>query len=657
MSDSTHVERRGDDAGTHVPPPLDLGARPARGWLVAALALAVALRLLSWSQSTLMMNDGPDFLWQAERILASDWDAALSHPYLPLYAIFTAGVARAAGDLVVAGLLVSIAGGLLLVLASWGLGRRVPGARLVAPCAALAAAINVRAVNYTADIQSDGLFAGLVLCALWAMWTCHERAGGRVLAGTAGVLTGLAYLTRYEGLYLCLPWAGLVAASFVTTRARAPMVRASLAFALCLTLVAAPYIAKVHDLTGQWTVSIKPSAMRMGLSDADEFLLAPAESPLGWPFIPRMQRPEGSTDARAPEADGHPGDARPATSGANASRAPGDADVRDPPRGVPRTEKAPHDAAADAAADPTGGQDAADSARPGDESAEVDVDGTPPLPAEDESADAPSAGHDSLRADDDASARAPDARAAPRVAGFLTSPLAARDVGRRSVAALALEVLRGFVHTLRGEGLVLALAGGCVLWRRRRALLAFLLGASAGWLAVLSVHLHVNGYLSNRHFITAIVPMLPVCGAGIAWFGAAVTWRRIVLALALFESARASTWPQRDDKRPRLDALAWVREHTEPDAWFLTQRRRDGFYASRRAIVTNMPCRDDSTLKVLRAHDVAYAVFSLDSLEEHQPRWIDGERFEEVARFSDAGETVLVLRPTFVELQDDAPAR
>ena len=669
MSDSSHAAGRGDDFATKAPSLRDVGAPPAGGWLLLALALAVALRLVSWSQSTLMMNDGPDFLWQAEKILVGDWDAALSHPYLPLYASLTAGVARCVDDFVVAGLLVSITGGLLLVLASWGLGRRVPGARLVAPCSAVAAAINVRAVNYTADIQSDGLFAGLVLCALWAMWTSRERAGARLWAALAGVLTGLAYLTRYEGLYLCLPWAGLVATSVVTGRARTAMLGASLGFGVALALVAFPYVAKVHDLTGQWAVSIKPSALRMGLTDADEFLLAPAESPLGWPFIPRMQRPEGSVDAidagRAGDAGAAPNGARTsagAAAGAGDDGASHDADPRVAPSTQnPASARDPEATRAPQAADE---QDAAHAPK-------IDAD-EPPTPEVDDTRPAPADGE---------SARAPDVRSAPRTAGLASTPspspafvsagftspvfapaspalpLAARGVGTRSVVGLVAEVVRGFVHTLRGEAFVLALAGGCVLWRKRRALLLFLLGASAGWLAVLAVHLHVNGYLSNRHFITAIVPMLPLCGAGIAWFGEAVTWRRVVLALALFESVRASTWPQRDDKRPRLEALAWVREHTEPDQWFLTQRRRDGYYASRRAIVTNMPCRDDSTLKVLRQYDVAYAVFSLDSLEDHQPGWIDGERFEEVTRFEDTDETVLVLRPTFVEMQGAAAGR
>ncbi|MCB9898262.1 MAG: glycosyltransferase family 39 protein [Planctomycetes bacterium] len=637
--------------------------RPARRWLLAALALALLLRLVSWWQSTLMMNDGPDFLWQAGQMLAGHWDAALSHPYLPLYAAATAGVARLVGDLVVAGLTVSILSGLLLVLASWGFGRRVPGARVIAPCAALAAAINVRAVNYTADIQSDGLFAALALCALWAMWTSRERKGCARSALAAGALSGLAYLTRYEGLYLCVPWAWLLGVALVGGRARVPMLRATLAFVVGVLACVLPYVLEVHALTDAWALSIKPSALRMGLTDADEFLQAPPDSPLGWPFIPSRRaslaagaeaRADGAGSEAEAEAEAETETETETADGTHSAPSPGAEPGSGPtgpskPDGKPATpahDDGPHEDAARTPDDPA--QQADDGTARGasrtPDHATSPTDGTRPAWT--------AAGVGGAAA---LASHAATAVGAVRPAPSL--PLLARDARMLSPFALVAEILRGFLHTLRGEAFVLALAGGCVLFRRRRELLGFLLVTSVGWLGVLAIHLHVNGYLSNRHYLTAIVPMLPLCGAGIAWFAAPVTWRRVVLGLALFESVRAGTWPQREDKQPRLDALAWVAEHTRPEQWFLTQRRRDGFYAGRRAIVTNMPCRDVSVLKKLREYDVPYAVFSLDTLEHDQPEWLDGTRFAEVTRFSDAGETVLVLRPTFVELEDGSAGR
>ena len=61
--------------------------------LPAILVVALGLRLLAWSQTTVMMSDGVDFLWQARNVLDGQLLDALAHPYHPLYGLAIAAVA------------------------------------------------------------------------------------------------------------------------------------------------------------------------------------------------------------------------------------------------------------------------------------------------------------------------------------------------------------------------------------------------------------------------------------------------------------------------------------------------------------------------------------------------------------------------------------
>ena len=69
-----------------------------RGDLVVLAGLALLTRIVSWSTTSVMMNDGPDFLWQAEQLLAGHAGLALSHPYHPLYGAAVAAASWISGS-------------------------------------------------------------------------------------------------------------------------------------------------------------------------------------------------------------------------------------------------------------------------------------------------------------------------------------------------------------------------------------------------------------------------------------------------------------------------------------------------------------------------------------------------------------------------------
>ncbi|MHC5211263.1 MAG: glycosyltransferase family 39 protein [Planctomycetota bacterium] len=261
--------------------------------MLLIVLLAVGLRVMAWANAVQMTNDGVDFLWQAQRMLEGEFRIAFSHPYHPLFALLTTAIATLTGDVVTAALAVSIASGVLVVVAVHGLARlALPNRPDVAWCAALLAALHERTLLLTSDITSDGLFLALFLAALAMMLAAEQSRRFRLRMLAAGTLAGLAYLTRPEGLFL----AGVAAAWLLlgvtrrTARRGRPLPRppAYLAgasmFLLGLSVVAGPYVGTLHEITGRWGLSLKPSVVAAGLGGAAAWT-APADAPISSPRV------------------------------------------------------------------------------------------------------------------------------------------------------------------------------------------------------------------------------------------------------------------------------------------------------------------------------------------------------------------------------------
>jgi 4-amino-4-deoxy-L-arabinose transferase-like glycosyltransferase len=159
-----------------------------------------------------------------------------------------------------------IAGGVLLVPLAL-LARRVAGATAGIATAWIAAV--APGIATAPPIRGAGTEAEYMLLLASALWfvvsAADHRGRGRLLrlAG-AGLLVGLAYLTRPEGLFAALPL-GLAVVYMVRRDAdrrepRAwlrPLLVAGAAFAVPLMLCIAPYVKYLHDHTGQWQLTAK----------------------------------------------------------------------------------------------------------------------------------------------------------------------------------------------------------------------------------------------------------------------------------------------------------------------------------------------------------------------------------------------------------------
>ncbi len=271
--------------------------------LFALLGFAAALRWFAWSRAVTLFNDGPEYLELAKSAAAGDWSAVLSHPYHPLYALLVAAVHGVGFDWESAGALVGVAGGTAAVGFLFLFLRDTFGA----PAAWIGAgllAVHSRAVEFSSDVQSDGLYAGLFLAGVWFGWRAWSQRSLR-WAAAAGIASGLAYLTRPEGLGLACVLIALAALEWLRGRWRiAPALRLAGVVAAASALCVAPYVIALAQHSGAWALTHKKQVPQWagGAAASAKLVAPPAEqsdatrSPLLAPIPPGVSAQRAQLD-------------------------------------------------------------------------------------------------------------------------------------------------------------------------------------------------------------------------------------------------------------------------------------------------------------------------------------------------------------------------
>ena len=226
--------------------------------LALILLVALAVRVFAWSQTAVMFNDGPVFLGMAEAIAEGRWAEVLAHPYHPLYPALIALVAMLPVSLESAAVTVSILGGLLSIAALFWFVRDAFG-REVAWLAAWIVALHPWAVDFSADVMSDGLYTGIFLVSFAAMARTLDDASLKN-ALVCGLASGLAYLVRPEGAGLLIACGLLlVGRGWVDRVQRGRSARGFAALLLAGVVLIAPFIVAVGQQTGDFTLTQKKS--------------------------------------------------------------------------------------------------------------------------------------------------------------------------------------------------------------------------------------------------------------------------------------------------------------------------------------------------------------------------------------------------------------
>jgi 4-amino-4-deoxy-L-arabinose transferase-like glycosyltransferase len=232
--------------------------------LIFLVPFALALRMLLYKWTYVIAIDGTGFyLIPAQYFASGRWMNGLAIGYHPLYPMLVAFFSKVIGDFQLSGQMVSVLFGTLTVIPIYYLARGAFSG-WTAFISSLFLAILPRHVALSADFLSDPTYTFFFISAVWLGWEALRRDDWKTIF-CAGLATGLAYLTRAEGIGVLLvlgPWLlfrGVRSPSWDYRR------NGFACFMLLFSflLVASPYILYLRSYTGTWTISRKPAVDRV----------------------------------------------------------------------------------------------------------------------------------------------------------------------------------------------------------------------------------------------------------------------------------------------------------------------------------------------------------------------------------------------------------
>ncbi len=247
-----------------------------RYWLLLLLPLVVGgfIRIVCGTTDDVPTTDATAYLRTGESVWNGDGYRRDGEPELhfpPVMPVVLGAAEEMFGDPLTGSVVVMVLSCTLLLVPLAGVARLIGGdlAGLAAAwVAALVPALTTVPTNQGGG--SEGPYVLFVLAALWVALAAARRTGWPRLLGAvvAGGLTGLAYLTRPEGISYAavlvpvLVLSGLGGWGLVRRRRVAPRgfrhaAALTLAFGLGLGVFVVPYVDYLHTHTGRWELTAK----------------------------------------------------------------------------------------------------------------------------------------------------------------------------------------------------------------------------------------------------------------------------------------------------------------------------------------------------------------------------------------------------------------
>lgn len=242
------------------------------------VGLAVLVRTILALNTCLIGTDSRQFLVMAERLFDGNFNFALAMRYHPLYSMMTAMGHFVIPTIETSAVVVSILFGSLAVLPLFVLTRDIWGHR-IALITCLFYIFSPPFVEVQADVMSEGLFIFLFLSGLALLWKTLRTPQWAYFV-IVGLLGGLAYLTRLEGILIPLVGALWIGIGMLTPPDRRTVGRFVLGGVLMLAVFCVlgyPYVLWVHKATGEWRPSAKGSYTTL-IKSADESVEGPESS-------------------------------------------------------------------------------------------------------------------------------------------------------------------------------------------------------------------------------------------------------------------------------------------------------------------------------------------------------------------------------------------
>jgi 4-amino-4-deoxy-L-arabinose transferase-like glycosyltransferase len=252
------------------PPAVQRLPRRALPAVLGAVAVAFALRLAIGLTDDAPASDETAYLQSGASLVDGegfDRDGRPELHFPPLVPFVLGTAARVTGDPHAASVAVTVLAGTAAVVPLAAVARRLAGARH-GPAAAVATAWLAAVVPGLATLPStrgtgsEAFYTLVVASALaLALRVAGERGPRRAAwAAAAGLVVGLAYLTRPEGLFLGIPLAVAVAwpaRGPAGAGRRAGSALALAAFVVPIAACVVPYASFLHTHTGEWQLTAK----------------------------------------------------------------------------------------------------------------------------------------------------------------------------------------------------------------------------------------------------------------------------------------------------------------------------------------------------------------------------------------------------------------
>ncbi|MDZ7267404.1 MAG: glycosyltransferase family 39 protein [candidate division KSB1 bacterium] len=236
----------------------------SRDWpFLGLLAAALLFRLLLLRFRFAIGWDEPHYLNLAANFATANFHGWLHPFWSPLYPALSGLLSLLVPDLEVAGRLVNIICGGLLLWPIYRLGVDLFGRNSARGAAALVAFYPPLAFGATSAL-AEPVYMLFATLGLWCGWESLKRDSAR-RALLAGLCWGLAYLTRPEGVGFLLVFVLFVTLLTVGDWFRARrlgVMRLAVVAGSAWLLAALPYIFYLHGETGRWTLSAKGAAVQ-----------------------------------------------------------------------------------------------------------------------------------------------------------------------------------------------------------------------------------------------------------------------------------------------------------------------------------------------------------------------------------------------------------
>lgn len=211
-----------------------LSRRQPRTVILVAMALMLAMLLVSSASHYVINIDGIKYIYCAQNLAAGQWSQALEHQSMPFFPALIVLVHYLIPDWVVAAYLVCGLAMLLTVIPFYGLVYDVFG-KEKALLSTLFFALGPSFISTAAAIVRDPLYLLFVMTFLWAFLRAITRA--RITYHALALASaGFAVLSRVEGIFILVLY--LLILACLGLRVATPRIRKATLIALSLVVVA-----------------------------------------------------------------------------------------------------------------------------------------------------------------------------------------------------------------------------------------------------------------------------------------------------------------------------------------------------------------------------------------------------------------------------------